>query len=262
MPSLESCAQLYYPSGSYFVPDAHAIFDLPCLKLVVSKVLGYGIVAGSAMVKLPQVAKIARAGNVDGLSSSSIALELTATIASFSYFAPLGYAFSTWGENLFLLVQNVLIYALHSHYTSGLGPSFALGAAAYTAFGSVLFFRLLPSLDVPQAVCSGVGLSRCRVTCADVAGSLPILLSLGSRLPQIMQNMRQGHTGQLALATYLLTTLGGCARIFTTMQEIDDPLTLAQALLNFLQNAALLLQIVLFGSAARPAKQAMDSKNL
>ena len=97
MPSLESCAQLYYPSGSYFVPDAHAIFDLPCLKLVVSKVLGYGIVAGSAMVKLPQVAKIARAGNVDGLSSSSIALELTATIASFSYFAPLGYAFSTWG---------------------------------------------------------------------------------------------------------------------------------------------------------------------
>lgn len=262
MTSIESCVQLYFPPGAY-VPNTHAVFDLPCLKLAVSKVLGYGIVAGSAMVKLPQVAKIARAGTVDGLSYSSIALELTGTIAAFAYFAPLGYAFSTWGENLFLLVQNVLIYILYCHFTAGFGPRFVLGFAAYMTFGSVLFFRLLPPFDVPEALCSRVGLTRCRITCADLAGSLPIALTLGSRLPQIIQNVRQGHTGQLALVTYLLTTLGGFARIFTTLQEIDDRLTLAQVMLNFLQNSVILLQIAMYSRPpSRPSKQTIPSKNL
>jgi len=260
---MESCMQIYFPSGSYLAPDSNAVFDLPCLKLAVSKALGYGIVAGSAMVKLPQVVKIVRASNVNGLSYSAIVLDLICSVASFAYFAPLGYAFSTWGENLFLLLQNILIFALYCHYTNGIGLPFVLGAAAHVAFGSILFFRLLPSFNIPRAVCSGVGLTHCRITCADIAGSLPIVLSLGSRLPQIMQNMRQGHTGQLALATYLLNTLGGCARIFTTLQEIGDSLTLAQVLLNFLQSATITLQIIMYGSSdARSQKLARDSKKL
>jgi hypothetical protein len=38
------------------------------------------------------------------------------------------------------------------------------------------------------------------------------------RLPQIAQNMRQGHTGELALITYLMNVLGATARLFTTLQ--------------------------------------------
>ena len=54
------CVASYFPSGSLLAPAFDALLDVPCAKLVISKVLGYGIVAGSALVKLPQILKIAK----------------------------------------------------------------------------------------------------------------------------------------------------------------------------------------------------------
>ena len=89
-----------------------------------------------------------------------------------------------------------------------------------------------------------------------VAGGLPIVLMLFSRLPQIVQNARQGHAGQLALATYLLNTLGGAARVFTTLQELDDRIALVGVLSAFVQNLILTAQILTLGSAPKsPAKK-------
>uniref|UniRef100_A0A8C3QKS6 Uncharacterized protein n=1 Tax=Cyanoderma ruficeps TaxID=181631 RepID=A0A8C3QKS6_9PASS len=34
------------------------LLDVPCLKILLSKVLGYGIVAGSVLVKVPQLLKV------------------------------------------------------------------------------------------------------------------------------------------------------------------------------------------------------------
>ena len=69
--------------------------------------------------------------------------------------------------------------------------------------------------------CSALQLQSCVLTSESVAGGLPILLLLISRLPQIYQNARQGHTGMLATPTYALNTLGSLARVFTIMQEIS-----------------------------------------
>ena len=99
------CVASYFPSGSLLAPAFDALLDVPCAKLVISKVLGYGIVAGSALVKLPQILKIAKAGSVAGLSGASINIEMLASTCSLAYYVGLGYPFSTWGENLFLCVQ-------------------------------------------------------------------------------------------------------------------------------------------------------------
>ena len=99
------CVASYFPSGSLLAPAFDALLDVPCAKLVISKVLGYGIVAGSLLVKLPQILKIAKAGSVAGLSGASINIEMLASTCSLAYYVGLGYPFSTWGENLFLCVQ-------------------------------------------------------------------------------------------------------------------------------------------------------------
>ena len=54
-PTLESCLVLYFPGASLASLDLSALLDPACMKVVVSKALGYAIVAGSALVKMPQL---------------------------------------------------------------------------------------------------------------------------------------------------------------------------------------------------------------
>ena len=209
------------------LPEPIGTLSLACFKAHVSLVLGYAIVTGSSLVKLPQLLKILQAKSVAGLAMTTMLMEMCASISSFSYYIALGYPFSTWGENFFLFFQNIGLTVLFFHYTSGVGSAKALATAVLgTLLGVVLYGRMLPDVVLPAPVCSTLGLSRCTVTCEDVAGSLPTVLMLVGRLPQIMQNFRQRHAGQLALITYLLNTLGGFARIFTTLQTLNDPITL------------------------------------
>ena len=78
------------------------LLDTACAKYALSKTLGYGIVVGSAGVKLPQVFAILKSGGVSGLSSASILIEMASLVSSFSYYMALGYPFSTWGEKCVL----------------------------------------------------------------------------------------------------------------------------------------------------------------
>uniref|UniRef100_A0A4W3GS71 Uncharacterized protein n=1 Tax=Callorhinchus milii TaxID=7868 RepID=A0A4W3GS71_CALMI len=53
--------------------------------IIVCKCLGLGIVAGSVMVKLPQIVKILGAKSTKGLSSNSVLLEVFAVTGSMVY---------------------------------------------------------------------------------------------------------------------------------------------------------------------------------
>jgi mannose-P-dolichol utilization defect protein 1 len=45
------------------------VLDIPdCLKFTISKALGYAIIGGSAILKLPQIIKILKNGSVHGIS--------------------------------------------------------------------------------------------------------------------------------------------------------------------------------------------------
>ncbi len=46
-----------------------------------------------------------------------------------------------------------------------------------------------------------------------------VVLSMASRIPQILQNLSAKSTGQLSVVTYGLQTAGTAARIFTSVQE-------------------------------------------
>ncbi|XP_062967416.1 mannose-P-dolichol utilization defect 1 protein isoform X1 [Cynocephalus volans] len=61
------------------------LLHVPCLKILLSKGLGLGIVAGSLLVKLPQVFKVLGAKSAEGLSLQSVMLELVALTGTMVY---------------------------------------------------------------------------------------------------------------------------------------------------------------------------------
>ncbi|XP_075438274.1 mannose-P-dolichol utilization defect 1 protein-like [Ascaphus truei] len=69
------------------------LLDVLCLKVLLSKVLGICIIAGSVMVKVPQIVKIVRSGSAEGLSFKSVMLELLAITGTMVYSVTRGFPF-------------------------------------------------------------------------------------------------------------------------------------------------------------------------
>ncbi|KAE8278812.1 Mannose-P-dolichol utilization defect 1 protein [Larimichthys crocea] len=109
---------------TYFMPEScydqfflnFNFLDVPCLKILLSKGLGIGIILGSVMVKLPQILKLMGAKSAEGLSFKSVLLELLAITGTMAYSIANKFPFSAWGEALFLMLQTVTIGFLIQHY--------------------------------------------------------------------------------------------------------------------------------------------------
>ena len=98
----------------YFTFFEDGIFtDVPCLKYTISKGLGYGIVIGSGIMKLPQILKIAMNRDVTGLNAVSFYMECAAFLPSIVYNILKGYPISTYGENVIILIQNFFLVFLY-----------------------------------------------------------------------------------------------------------------------------------------------------
>ncbi|XP_057356934.1 mannose-P-dolichol utilization defect 1 protein isoform X3 [Manis pentadactyla] len=175
------------------------LLHVPCLKILLSKVLGLGIVAGSLLVKLPQVFKILGAQSAEGLSLQSVILELVALTGTMVYSITNNFPFSSWGEALFLMLQTVTICFLVLHFRG----QTVKGVAFLVCYAVVLLLLLLP-LTPPAAVT----LLQASNVPAVVVG----------RLLQAATNYRNGHTGQLSAITVFLLFGGSLARIFTSVQ--------------------------------------------
>uniref|UniRef100_A0A674G8B0 Mannose-P-dolichol utilization defect 1 protein-like n=1 Tax=Taeniopygia guttata TaxID=59729 RepID=A0A674G8B0_TAEGU len=171
---------------------------VPCLKILLSKVLGYGIVAGSVLVKVPQLLKVWGSRSGGGLSLPSVLLELLALGGSVGYGCARSFPFSAWGESLFLLLQTLTLLFLILHFGGRTGRGLAL-VAVFGAFLGLLVSPLTPLSFVT----------------ALQALNLPIIIL--SRLIQIVTNARQGHTGQLSGVSTGLLFGGALARIFTSL---------------------------------------------
>jgi mannose-P-dolichol utilization defect 1 len=81
------------------------------------------------------------------------------------------------------------------------------------------------------------------------------VLSVASKLPQILTVYRQGGTGQLSAFAVFNYLAGSLSRIFTTLQEVDDRLILYGFVAGFVLNAVLAGQMVYYwnekGTTAR-----------
>lgn len=154
--------------------------DIPCMRLAVSKALGLSIVAGSCVVKVPQILKLLSSRSGSGVSFLAYALETTAFLTTLVYSARSGYAFSTYGESAMIAVQNVVIALLVCQYSGR--P--ALGAAFVGAL-AVGGYVLQDAQMVDMAT----------LKMLQAAGGF---MAVGSKVPQILTIWSQGGTGQLS----------------------------------------------------------------
>ncbi|XP_012945276.1 mannose-P-dolichol utilization defect 1 protein [Aplysia californica] len=206
---------------------------VPCLKITISKCLGFAIILGSSIVKLPQVIKIFKAKSGQGISLVSVTFELMAISASWAYGAGNNFPFSSYGEAIFLAIQTGSI-AFMILFFSGKH----MHAVAYMSiFVGSMAFLLSPA--APKELLATLQ-----------AGNL--FMVVASKMLQAVANVRNGGTGQLSFVTFLLLSLGAVARVFTSIQETGDSMVVASYVLASVMNGLILGQILYYWNVPPP----------
>lgn len=254
------------------------VADEGCLKLAVSKALGVGIVAASSVVKVPQIINLVRSRSASGISFLSYLLETSSYLISLAYNVRNGFPFSTYGETALILGQNVVITVLVLNYSGRAGFA-ALFVAALAGAVGALFTEGLLDTKTMGLLQAGAG-----------------TLGVASKLPQILAIWQEGGTGQLSAFTVSLKTgdpgelyfettyshvprkshvvrvqkanltlaqvfnylLGSLARVFTTLQEVDDKLILYSFVAGFALNLVLALQMLYYWN--QPSAKALGKR--
>ncbi|KAF3909298.1 hypothetical protein ABW20_dc0108110 [Dactylellina cionopaga] len=218
------------------------ITDTACIKLGISKGLGIGIIAASSIVKVPQILKIINSKSAAGLSLLSTLLETDAYAIAIAYNFRNGFPFSTFGETALIVVQNLVIAVLILHFTNR-GAYAGVLVATFAAAAYALF---------SPAVISDKTMTMLQ------ASTIPI--GLASKIPQIYTVWQQGGTGQLSAFAVFNFLAGSLARVFTTLQEVDDPLILWSYLGGAILNAVLTVQMIYYWNSSSSTKGKKRSK--
>ena len=80
----------------------------------------------------------------------------------------------------------------------------------------------------------------------NLVGSSSTILSVVSRITQILKSYREKSTGPLSTITFGLNMLGNLARIFTTIKETKDPIMVGGFIISFILNLIIFLQIIYY----------------
>ncbi|XP_023947456.2 mannose-P-dolichol utilization defect 1 protein homolog [Bicyclus anynana] len=215
--------------------------DEPCLKATLSKGLGIGIIAGSILVKVPQILKIVANKSAEGINIYGVYLELFAITANFAYSYIMNFPFSAWGEGTFLAIQTAIIASLVLHYGGSPGKA-TVFLATYVGLVSAVVSGYVPK-DVlwnMQAV------------------NVPIIVIAKSI--QVLTNYKNGSTGQLSAVTCLLLFGGSIARIFTSIQETGDSIIIITYCVSTIANGALVLQLFWYWNVVKTTKNVNKKK--
>lgn len=217
-------------------------FDPRCLQLLISKLLGYAIVAGAVGLKVPQILAILKAQNAKGISVMSYLLEVTVFIIATAYALQQNYPFSLFGDLVAILIQDFVILFLMALYAKKIDAQFFIYSVCAVVVMAVMFGGFLPAEVV--------------VTLQ----SLTIPLSIASRVPQIYKNFADRDTGSLSFLTYALNSGGALARVFTTITETDDRILLLGYAISTILNGIIAFQIIFYCYLGKPPVRSSSVK--
>ncbi|XP_028847636.1 mannose-P-dolichol utilization defect 1b [Denticeps clupeoides] len=235
----------------YFMPErcydefflSFNLLHVECLKIVLSKGLGIGIILGSVLVKLPQILKLIGAKSAEGLSFNAVLLELFAITGTMAYSLANSFPFSAWGEALFLMLQTVAIGFLIQHYGGRTLKGFVF---------LVVYFALMSVLVSPAAPLSVVTTMQ--------ASNMPAIIF--GRLIQAVTNYRNGHTGQLSAISVFLLFAGSLARIFTSVQETGDSLMAFTYVISSCCNGLITAQVLYYWNSSPEGQKKKKKKKV
>ncbi|KAM1118909.1 hypothetical protein ACFX2I_043172 [Malus domestica] len=202
--------------------------DKDCLLPLISKLLGYAIVAASTTVKLPQIIKILQNGSVRGLSIISFELEVVGYTIALAYCLHKGLPFSAYGELAFLLIQALILIAIIYYYSRPMSTRTMITALLYCAVApTILAGQIDPVLF-------------------EALYASQHAIFLGAKIPQIWANFSNKSTGQLSFLTNLMNFAGSMVRVFTSIQEQAPKSVLLGSVIGIATNFTLLSQILMY----------------
>jgi len=215
-------------------------FDGDCLKMFISKWLGFTIIAASPLVKLPQLIKILRAKSGRGISFTSQLMELTAVSTSVAYGRAKLFPFSSYGESIFLSLQTSFI-AFFTLFFNSKPPALAF----IGVYGVIMAF-----------LCSAA--APLQLIMLLQAAQVPVM-AVG-KLLQIIANYRNSSTGQLSVVTILLIAVGSVARVFTSIQETGDFMMVVTYIVASSLNTLMVIQIFYYWNNKVPTSPEKKQK--
>ena len=101
------------------------------------------------MVKIPQVVKILMDASVFGISYSSIALEACTNWVNIVYSWDRNIPFNIYGENVFIIIQNIVIMAFFCVYP---GWNFKVYGSFLAVFLAAIYATSNPTIWPEQVV--------------------------------------------------------------------------------------------------------------
>jgi mannose-P-dolichol utilization defect protein 1 len=210
-------------------------FEKDCISYLISKGLSIGIVLFSFTSKLPQILNMLKSKEIKGLSYLSIYLDVVSFLCTALYSLHMKYPFLIYGESVVILMENLFIFFLAWKYdinqsSDRQNMSFSLLVCGF------LFIIYKEVLDDK---------------CWKIVGSASTILSVGSRITQIMKSCKEKNTGPLSTITFLLNMAGNVARIFTTLKETQDIILVGGFVISFFLNLIIFIQIIYY---SRPKK--------
>lgn len=192
-----------------------------------SKGLGIGIIAGSLLVKVPQILKIFKSRSGEGISVVSVSLDLCAITIATSYGFVNKFPFSSWGDGAFLALQTAAIAFLILFYAGQTVKSFI-----YLICYTVLCYVLMGGMTPIKTLWFLQGMN------------IPLLLT--GKLTQAYANYKNNSTGQLSAATMFMLFFGSLARIFTSIQETGDAMLVITYVASTFANFVIVVQMIYY----------------
>ncbi|TNV74093.1 hypothetical protein FGO68_gene5434 [Halteria grandinella] len=197
---------------------------------LISKIVGYGIVGVSLVLKMPQIVKILKSKSVEGITKYLFYLDIIIYTHYSGYSLHNKIPFSVCGENLIILASNIII--------------------------ALLIWKYNPKITrLEKIICSSVFLAYSYLLLSNkylsdahwsIVAKTNIILLILSRLPQILVNFRNRSTGQLSFVSFLLSFAGYIARLTTVLIETDDILYKLQYVTGTTLTGVLIAQFLLY----------------
>ncbi|KAK3027998.1 hypothetical protein RJ639_039088 [Escallonia herrerae] len=206
-----------------------------CLLPLISKLLGYCIVAASTTVKVPQILKILQHKSVRGLSVIAFELEVIGYTIALAYCLHKGLPFSAYGELAFLLIQAIILVAIIYYFSQPIAMKTWLRALLYSAAAPTILAGRIDPILFEALYASQHAIFFC------------------ARVPQIWENYKNKSTGELSFLTSLMNFAGSMVRVFTSIQEEAPTSVIMGSVIGIVTNGTILSQIITYQKP--PAKK-------
>ncbi|RKP03335.1 hypothetical protein CXG81DRAFT_17082 [Caulochytrium protostelioides] len=206
-----------------------------CHLLLVSRLLGFGILLLGSVLKLPQVAQVVAARSTVGLPMVPLICEGAGWTLAIAYNQRVGNAFTTWGEGLAILSCNMVILTVNILSD----PTRKTSQRQRRLLGYALLYGFIASrFHHPDWVHVD--------TLATFWMAVAIVLFMTSNVLQIVINARYGHIGTLSPFMILMGGLCSFGRLLTTFIEIKDSVMRLQSVFSMLLASIAIYQLVAY----------------